>query len=127
AIVVGVAFALMAVQLLGARMRYMLPALGIAALVVLALVNIDASVSGPDHLRGALSGGWDGIANVAANRVPLAYERAVQQWWLLVPGIPLLVVGVAFVRTARDRVDRAVGVGLLGALLASLVVNDSAG
>src|SRR5205085_1092446 len=58
AIVVGVAFALLAVQLVGARRLYTLPALGIAALVVLALVNIDASVSGPDHLRGALNGGF---------------------------------------------------------------------
>jgi hypothetical protein len=127
AIVVGVAFALLAVQLLGARMRYSLPALAIAALVVFALVNVDASVSGPDHLRGAVTGGFDGIANVAANRIPLAYERAVQQWWLLFPGLVLLVVGLAVVRTARDRVVRGVTVAVLGGLLASLLVNDSAG
>jgi hypothetical protein len=127
AIVVGVAFALLAVQMIGARMRYSLPALAIAGLVVFALVNLDASLSGPDHLRGALTGGFDGIANVAANRVPLAYDRAVQQWWLLFPGLVLLVVGLAVVRTARDRVVRAVTVAILGALCASLLVNDSAG
>jgi len=127
AIVVGVAFALLAVQLVGARMRYTIPALGIAALVVLALVNIDASVSGPDHLRGALSGGFEGIANVAANRIPLAYDRAFHQLWLLVPGIPFLVVSLAVARFARDRVERAVAIALLGGVAASLVVNDSAG
>jgi len=127
AIVVGVAFALLAVQLLGARMRYTFPALGIAALVVLALVNIDASVSGPDHLRGALNGGFEGIANVAANRVPLAYERAIEQWWLLIPGLGLVIVGAAAVRYARDRVDRGVAVAILGGLAASLLVNDSPG
>ena len=127
AIVVGVAFALLAVQLLGARMRYTVPALGIAALVVLALVNIDASVSGPDHLRGALNGGFEGLANVAANRVPLAYDRAIQQWWLLIPGLAVVGVGAAVVRYARDRVERGVAVAILGGLVASLLVNDSPG
>jgi hypothetical protein len=127
AIVIGVAFALLAVQLLGARIRYTIPALGVAALAVLALVNIDASLSGPDHLRGALSGGFDGLMNVAANRVPLAYERAVEQWWLLIPGLALLIVGAAAVRVSRDRVERGVIVALLGGLVASLLVNDSPG
>jgi len=127
AIVVGVAFALLAVQLVGARLRYTLPALGIAALVVLALVNIDASVSGPDHLRGALSGGFEGIANVAANRVPLAYDRAIEQWWLLIPGLAVVGVGAAVIRYARDRVERGVAVAILGGLVASLIVNDSPG
>ena len=127
AIVVGVAFALLGVQLVGARLRYTIPALVLAALVVLAMVNIDASLSGPDHLRGALSGGFEGIANVAANRVPLAYARAVHQWWLLVPGIPFVVIAVAAARTARERADRAVAVALLGGVAASLLVNDSAG
>src|SRR5438045_6131190 len=72
AVVVGVAFALLAVQMIGARRRYTLPALGIAALVVLGLVNLDAAASGPDHLRGAVQGGFAGLADVAANPVPLA-------------------------------------------------------
>lgn len=127
AIVVGVAFAVMAVQLVGARLRYTIPALGVAAVIVLALVNIDASVSGPDHLRGALSGGFEGFMNVAANRIPLAYSRAVEQWWLLIPGLAFVIVGAAVVRTARDRVDRAVAVALLGGIVASLLVNDSPG
>jgi hypothetical protein len=127
AIVVGVAFALLAVQLVGARMRYTIPALGIAAVVVLALVNIDASVSGPDHLRGALNGGFEGIANVAANRVPLAYDRAIEQWWLLIPGLAAVGVGAAVVRYGRDRVERSVAVAILGGLVASLLVNDSPG
>jgi hypothetical protein len=127
AIVVGVSFALLAVQLLGARIRYTLPALGIAALVVLALVNIDASVSGPDHLRGAVNGGFEGIANVAANRVPLAYDRAIEQWWLLIPGLAVVGVGAAVIRYARDRVERGVSVAILGGLGASLLVNDSPG
>jgi hypothetical protein len=127
AIVVGVAFALLAVGLIGARKRYVLPALGAAAIVVLALVNIDAAASGPDHLRGALQGGFLGLANVAANRVPLAYARMVEQWWLLIPLAAIVGVGAAVIRYGRSRQERAVAVALLSALVASFVVNDSPG
>jgi len=126
AIVVGVAFALLAVALAG-KLRYTLPALGISALVVLGLVNVDAAASGPDHLRGALTGGFTGFMNVAANRVPLAYARMVEQWWLLIPLTALVGVGVAVVRWGRSRQERAVAIALLGALIASFLVNDSPG
>jgi hypothetical protein len=46
--------------------------LGLAGLAVFALVDLDAASSSPDHLRGALHGGVDGLAHVAANRIPLA-------------------------------------------------------
>jgi hypothetical protein len=127
AIVVGVSFALLAVWLLGVRRRFALPALGIAALAVLTLVNIDAAASGPDHLRGALHGGFTGVMNIAANRVPLAYSRMLEQWWLMIPGVAAIGIGVAVARAGRTRVDRAVAVALLGGLVASFVVNDSPG
>jgi hypothetical protein len=127
AIVVGVAFAVLAVELLGAPRRYILPALGAAAFIVFSLVNIDASVSGPDHLRGALHGGVNGIMNVAANRVPLAYARMVEQWWLLIPAIAAVIICIVVARSARSRTDRAVATALLGGLAASLLVNDSPG
>jgi hypothetical protein len=127
AIVVGVAFAVLAVELIGARRRYTVPALGIAALVVLGLVNLDAAASGPDHLRGALHGGLNGIADVAANRVPLSYARMVEQWWLLIPGLAMVIIGIAVMRAARSRADRAVAAALLGGIAASLLVNDSPG
>ena len=127
AIVVGVAFAVLAVELLGARRRYILPALGAAAFIVFSLVNIDASVSGPDHLRGALHGGVNGFMNVAANRVPLAYARMIEQWWLLIPALAAVIIGVAVARSARSRTERAVATALLGGLAASLLVNDSPG
>jgi len=127
AIVVGVAFAILAVELTGARRRYTVPALAGAALAVLALVNLDAAASGPDHLRGALQGGFNGIANVAANRVPLAYARMVEQWWLLIPLTAILGVGFAVARYGRSRAERSVAIALLGALAASFLVNDSPG
>jgi hypothetical protein len=127
AIVVGVAFAILAVELTGAPRRYTVPALACAALAVLALVNLDAAASGPDHLRGALQGGFNGIANVAANRVPLAYARMVEQWWLLIPLTAILGVGFAVARYGRSRAERSVAIALLGALAASFLVNDSPG
>jgi hypothetical protein len=127
AIVVGVSFALLAVWLLEVRRRFTFPALGIAALVVLALVNVDAAASGPDHLRGALNGGFSGVMNVAANRVPLAYARMLEQWWLMIPGIAALGIGIAVAHVGRTRTHRAVAVALLGGLAASLLVNDSPG
>jgi hypothetical protein len=127
AVVVAVAFALLAVWLAGARRRYVLPALGVGALVVYGLLDFDAASNSPDHLRAALHGGWYGLADVAANRVPLAYERMLHQWWLLFP-FGGVVVGVAAVaRTAHSRRGRALVVSLLGALVASLGVNDSPG
>jgi hypothetical protein len=127
AIVVGVAFALLGVRMAGARPRYAIPALAAAALVVLGLANLDAASSTPDHLRGALQGGFSGLAHVAANRVPLAYERMIEQWWLLIPGFFALVVGVGAALYASTRQQRAAVLALLGGLLASLLVNDSPG
>jgi hypothetical protein len=127
AIVVGVAFAILAVGLLGARMLFTVPAVAVAGVVVFALVNLDAAASGPDHLRGALQGGFTGFMNVAANRVPLAYARAVEQWWLLIPLTAVVIVGLGAARYARTRQERAVAAALLGGLAASLLVNDSPG
>ena len=121
AIVVGVAFALLAVRMAHWPRRYAIPALGAAALVVLGLANLDAASSSPDHLRGALQGGVAGIAHVAANRVPLAYDRMLQQWWLVIPGFFTVVIGIAAARI------RPAAFALCGALLASLLVNDSPG
>jgi hypothetical protein len=65
--------------------------------------------------------------NVAANRVPLAYDRMIEQWWLLIPGLAAVIVGAAVAHSARSRTERAVATALLGGLLASLLVNDSPG
>src|SRR5205085_8143737 len=74
-----------------------------------------------------LRGGFTGLAAVAANRVPLAYDRMVHQWWLLFPGTGVAIAGIAVVWTSRSRRERALVVALLGGLAASLVVNDSPG
>jgi hypothetical protein len=100
------------------------PALAFAALSVFVLLDLDAASNSPDHLRGALHGGASGFARIAANRVPLAYTRMVEQWWLLIPAAAVLVIGIA---VARSRRTSALGLALLAALGASLLVNDSPG
>ncbi len=124
AIVVGVAYAVLGVAMSGAGWRLVVPALGIAAAIVFALLDLDAASNGPDHLRGALHGGINGYAHVAANRVPLAYARMLEQWWLLFPGVAAVVIGVC---VARSRRTSALGLALLAALATSLLVNDSPG
>jgi hypothetical protein len=123
AIVIGVAFAVLAVGL-SPGWKLIVPALGLAALTVWALLDLDAASKSPDHLRGALHGGFNGFAHVATNRVPLAYTRMIEQWWLLVPAFAALVIGVAAARTPRTA---ALGLTMLAALAASLLVNDSPG
>jgi hypothetical protein len=127
ALVVGVAFAVLAVGLGPARRRLVVPALGLAALAVFALLDADAASNSPDHLRGALDGGLEGLARVAANRVPLAYARIPEQWYLVFPAFGALVVGLAAMRPPRSSRDAAVVVSLLAALGVSLLVNDSPG
>jgi len=108
----------------GAGWRFVAPALGLAALTVFALLDLDAASNSPDHLRGALHGGINGFAHVATNRVPLAYTRMVEQWWLLFPAVAALVIGIA---VARSRRTSALGIAMLAALFVSLLVNDSPG
>jgi hypothetical protein len=74
-----------------------------------------------------VQGGFNGVMNVAANRVPLAYSRMIEQWWLLIPGLAAVGVGLAVTRYGRSRSDRALAVAMLGGLLASFLVNDSPG
>jgi hypothetical protein len=53
--------------------------------------------------------------------VPLAYDRMLHQWWLVIPGFFALVIGVAAARM------RPAAFALVAALAASLLVNDSPG
>src|SRR5919201_1035382 len=102
--------------------RALVLALAAAAIGVAALLDLDAAISGPDHLRGALSGGVSGLAAVAAHRVPLAYARLATQWYLV---FPLAAMAVAVVRMRREA--RPVTLAFAAALAASLLVNDSPG
>jgi len=127
AFVVAVAFAVLAIGLWARTWRSAAPALALAVLAVFALLDVDAARKSPDHLSGALHGGFHGLVHVAINRVPLSYDRIIEQWWLVFPGIPALAVALAAARYARTRADCAVIVACLAGLATSLVLNDSPG
>jgi hypothetical protein len=127
AVVVGVAFAVLAVGVVGARARVAVPALALAGAVVFALVSLDAATGSPDHLRGALSGGIGGIAAALAHRIPLAYARIASQWYLVFP-LGTLVLLAARTRAASvPRERRVVVAAFTAAVATSLLVNDSPG
>lgn len=127
AFVVAVAFAVLAVGMWARSWRWAIPAFAVAVLAAFALLDVDAARKSPDHLSGALHGGFHGLVHVAFNRVPLSYDRIGEQWWLVFPGIPALIVALAAVRWARSRADAAVLVACLVGLATSLLVNDSPG
>jgi hypothetical protein len=127
ALVVGVGFAVLAAGLWARTWRPVVPALGVAVLAAFALLDLDAASSSPNHLRGALHGGANGLLGVLTHRVPLSYGRMLEQWWLLFPALGAIVVSVVALRLARTRADAAVVVALLAALATSLLVNDSPG
>jgi hypothetical protein len=127
AVVLGIAFAVLVVGMRRARLRMLVPALAVAALAVLALLGLDAATSSPDHLRGALRGGPNGLATVLAHRVPLAYARVAEQWYLV---FPLLALAALIVRsrrwpTGRDRTSLVLA--YTAGIVTSLLLNDSPG
>ena len=127
AFVVAVAFAVLAVGMWARSKVTAIPALLLAGLAAFALLDIDAATKSPNHLSGALHGGFRGLWHVAANRIPLSYDRIGHQWWLLFPGVPAICVGIAAIRYARSRADAALVLSLLAGLATSLVLNDSPG
>ena len=127
AVVVGVAFAVLAVGMTRSRARTVVPALALAGVAVFALVSLDVATSSPDHLRGALGGGVGGNATAIANRVPLAYARVADQWYLVFPlgALALLALTTRTAAVGRDR--RALVAAFAAAVATSLLVNDSPG
>jgi hypothetical protein len=127
AIVLGVAFSLLAVRTAGRGLGHFAAALTAAGILVYSLVAIDAAFSGPDHLRGAVAGGWHGLAASAFSRVPLSYGRMLDQWWMIFPLLWIAGLGVLAVRRAQTRGNAALRLSFLAAIAVSLLVNDSPG
>jgi hypothetical protein len=127
AVVLGVAYAVLAVRLAGGRWRLVVPAVAFAGLLVLGLANLDAASSTPDHLRGALTGGLPALGQVLLHRVPLSYARVLEQWYLVFPACALGLLAVRAIRAQRDPARRALDVAFLAAIATSLAFNDSPG
>jgi hypothetical protein len=129
AIVLAVAFALLAILLAGLRGRRLLVAAGTAVAVAAGLLVLDA-VTGPEsHVSRALDSGPSGIAADLRDRVELSWDRIAQQAGIAavvavcLPVLVLLVVRLVRSDAAIER--RALPLAYAAALATSLVVNDS--
>jgi hypothetical protein len=126
AIVFGVALAFVGARSRRLGLRGFVGLLGLAAIVILAVIALNLRAPGPDHLRSAFSSGLAGVGRVIANRVPLAYVPALHHAWLFAPLAVVFATSFALaVRASSHRArDLVLAAGL--ALATSLLVNDSA-
>lgn len=129
AIVLGVGFAVLAVELAGGGRRALALGLGGAAALVGILVIVDAVTGGSSHIAQSVRDGPGSLAADLRDRVVLSFERATVSWYVaLVVSIAVVVLVVLVVRLLRSEVgpaERAVPLALAAAVFTSLVVNDS--
>jgi hypothetical protein len=127
AIVLGLALALVGASMLRLGRRGFLVLLGLAAAVVLKVVASNLDAAGPDHLRSAFGSGASGLWAVAKNRVPLSYVPALHNWPVVMPlAVWFVATFAASLYVARRRPTRDFVITLGFAIVASLLVNDSA-
>jgi hypothetical protein len=129
AIVLAVAFPLLAILLAGLRGRRLVVAAGTAVAVAVGFLVLDA-VTGPEsHVSRALDSGPSGIAADLRDRVELSWERVSQQAGIAaVVAVCLPVLVILVVRLVRSNAPlerRALPLAYAAALATSLVVNDS--
>lgn len=125
AVVFGVALAFVGARALRLGWRGFVTLLALDAGVVLAIVELNLSVPGTDHLRSAFSNGLPGFLHVLADRIPLAYAPALSQWPILLPlGLVFVAAVVAAVRATEKR-SRDLVIAASLAMVVSLLVNDS--
>jgi hypothetical protein len=129
AVVLVLAYAVLAVELAEARRRLVLLVAALGAAGVAALIAFDAAFGASSHLTDALGGGPSGFAADLRDRLVLAYERATEHWYtsaLVVAGAVILALLAArLVLLGVPRAVRALPVAMAVATFASLVVNDS--
>jgi hypothetical protein len=129
AIVLAIAFPLLAILLAGLRGRRLAVAVGTAIAVAAGLLVLDA-VTGPEsHVSRALDSGPSGIAADLRDRVELSWDRIAQQAGIAaVVAVCLPVLVILVVRLLRSDAPlerRALPLAYAAALASSLVVNDS--
>ena len=129
AVVLGVAYAILAALLARAGRRTL--ALGAAAAVVLALglIALDAATGGSSHVTRVITGGPGDVASALRDRVSLSFERATASWYTALvvaagaAAIALLARRLVGLREPARR--RALPGAFAAAVATSLVVNDS--
>ena len=129
AIVLAVAFTLLAILLAGVRGRRLVIAVGTALAVAAGLLVLDA-VTGPEsHVSRALDSGPSGLAGDLRDRIELSWDRVSQQAGIAaVVAVCLPVLVLLVVRLLRSDAPlerRALPLAFAAALATSLLVNDS--
>ncbi len=129
AIVLAVAFPLLAILLARLRGRRLAVAIGTAIAVAAGLLVLDA-VTGPEsHVSRALDSGPSGIAADLRDRVELSWNRIADQADIAaVVAVCLPVLVILVIRLLRSDAPlerRALPLAYAAALATSLVVNDS--
>jgi hypothetical protein len=129
AIVLAVAFPLLAVLLADLRGKRLVAALGIALALTAGLVALDAATGPESHLTRAFDSEPSGLASDLRDRLQLSWDRIAQQADIAVvvaiclPVLVLLVVRL--LRSGASMNRRALPLAFAAALATSLVVNDS--
>lgn len=127
AVVLGIGFAVLGARLARLRLRGIVVSLALSGAAIALLVAYDLHRGGPNHLRSVFGHGWSGVLAVVENRVPLAYEPALHQWYLTTELAVAFVVVAAIALTRRHPPGRrALLEALVAAVVTSLLVNDSA-
>ena len=129
AIVLAVAFPLLAILLAGLRGKRLVVALGIALALAAGLVALDAATGPESHITRALDSGPSGLASDLRDRLELSWDRIAQQADIaVVVAICLPVLLFLVVRLLRSDAPmnlRALPLAFAAALATSLLVNDS--
>ena len=129
AIVLGVAYAVLAVELAGGGRRRLFVALATAAAVVLVLTGLDAATGGSSHVSRALGGGPGEIVDDLGRRLEISWDIATSSWYaaLIVATAlaTLVVLTFRLMRSNASREDRALPLSVAAGLLASFLVNDA--
>jgi hypothetical protein len=129
AIVLCVAYAVLAVEVAEARRRAVVAAIAVAAAAGAAVIAIDAATGSSSHLTDSIGGGAGSFAADLRDRIVLSWERATERWYLVVlvvAGAILLVLLVArLLESGLPRYLRAIPLALAVAVAVSLLVNDS--
>jgi hypothetical protein len=129
AIVLAVAFPLLAILLAKLRGRRLGVAVGTAVAVAAGLLVLDAVTGQESHVSRALDSGPSGIAADFRDRVELSWDRIAQQAGIAavvavcLPVLVILVVRLLRFDATLER--RALPLAYAAALATSLVVNDS--
>ncbi|MGI8606459.1 MAG: hypothetical protein ACR2L0_04800 [Gaiellaceae bacterium] len=129
AVVLGVAYAVLAVGLAGGGRRRLLVALAAAAAAVLLLAGLDAATGGSSHVSRALEGGPGEIVDDLGRRLEISWGQATSSWYVaLVVAAALVALVLLVVRLVGSKASRESGalpLALVAGLFTSLLVNDA--